>query len=239
MSRYFKNYEDKYNPFLSSKKPIVVKAKVNIDKSDIRLKVGNIKEIDSNIRKVTRDLSSKYNCIGFSSFNEINLIITNPELISKSDKADFKFQIYNRDTQSVVSLFSQEIFMKYNELNRSRHVNLVSVNVFNIFEDRIKSYLYTRQANGFNDYVSLLSSKLFSPSQVKNRKREDLLSIIEEISPSLKLVKKYIRDGFTVLNGLESEVHNLDNIRNLKDNDAKLKHNNLTLASDFIIEEDI
>lgn len=230
MSRYFKNYEDKYNPFLSSKKPIVVKAKVNIDKSDIRLKVGNIKEIDSNIRKVTRDLSSKYNCIGFSSFNEINLIITNPELISKSDKLD---------TQSVVSLFSQEIFMKYNELNRSRHVNLVSVNVFNIFEDRIKSYLYTRQANGFNDYVSLLSSKLFSPSQVKNRKREDLLSIIEEISPSLKLVKKYIRDGFTVLNGLESEVHNLDNIRNLKDNDAKLKHNNLTLASDFIIEEDI
>lgn len=237
MSRYFKNYEDKYNPFLSSKKPIVVKAKVNIDKSDIRLKVSNIKEIDAIVRKVTRDLSRKYNCIGFSSFNEINLVIVDTKTLSNNNN--------KIDTQSIVSLFSQEIFIKYNELTRNRDTRFVSVNVFNIFEDRVKSYLYTRQSSGFNDYISLLSSKLFSASQIKNKKREELLDIIEDISPSLKLIKRYIKDGYTVLNGFESEVHNINDLNNLNNSNhlnidnAKANHFAFNMTSDFVIEEDI
>ena len=237
MSRYFKNYEDKYNPFLSIKKPIVVKAKVNIDKKDVRFNVGNVKEIDSTSRKVARDLSRKYNCLAFSSFNEINLIITNPGKII-SDKNTL-------ETHNVVSLFSQEIFMRYNEISRNRNINFVSVNTFNIFEDKIKSYLYDRQSSSFNNYISFLASKLFSYSQVKNKKREELLEIIESISPSLKHMKKYIKDGFTVLNGFELEVNDINSIndiKNINNVDIIKKEsmlNQSSLSSDFIVEEDI
>lgn len=237
MSRYFKNYEDKYNPFLSIKRPIVIKAKVNVNKNDVRFNVGNVKEIDSTVRKVTRDLSRKYNCLAFSSFNEINLIITNPsKIISNKGKLE---------THNVVSLFSQEIFMRYNELSRNRDVNFVSVNTFNIFEDKIKSYLYDRQTVGFNDYISFLASKLFSYSQLKNKKKEELLDIIESISPSLKLIKKYIKNGFTVLNGFEVEVNDINNIRdinNINSNNIAIKEvgfNQTNVSSDFVIEEDI
>lgn len=237
MSRYFKKYEDKYNPFLSVKKPIVIKAKVNVNKNDIRFNVGNVKEVDSTVRKVTRDLSRKYNCLAFSSFNEINLIITNPNKIMLDRN--------KLETHNVVSLFSQEIFMRYNELSNNRNIDFVTVNTFNIFEDKIKSYLYDRQVVGFNDYVSLLSSKLFSYSQLKNKKREELLDIIESISPSLKLIKKYIKDGFTVLDGFELEVSDIDDINNLNNINNKIISkeesmlNQSNLSSDFIIEDDI
>ena len=231
MSRYFKNYEDKYNPFLSSKKPVVVKAKINIDKEDIRLNVGNVKEIDSIVRKIAKDLSRKYECIAFSSFNEIDLIIENPSKMLVKNKLE---------THNVVSLFSQEIFMRYNELNRSQKVNFVSVNTFNLFEDKVKSYLYNRQSVGFNNYVSTLSSKIFSYSQIKNKNKEELLSIIENISPSLKLIKKYIKDGFTSLNGIEIELHDIGNIN--KYNEYKVNATEtqiIRISDDSIVEEDI
>lgn len=231
MSRYFKNYEDKYNPFLSIKKPIVVKAKVNINKNNIRFNVGNVKEVDSIVRKVTRDLSRKYNCLAFSSFNEINLIITNPSKIMLDNG--------KLETHNIVSLFSQEIFIRYNELNSNREVNFVSVNTFNIFEDKIKSYLYDRQSTGFNDYISFLASKLFSYSQLKNKKKEELLDIIESISPNLKLIKKYIKNGFTVLNGFEVEVNDINNINSNNISIKETRLNQTNISSDFVIEEDI
>lgn len=135
--------------------------------------------------------------------------------------------------------------MRYNELSRNRDVNFVSVNTFNIFEDKIKSYLYDRQTVGFNDYISFLASKLFSYSQLKNKKKEELLDIIESISPSLKLIKKYIKNGFTVLNGFEVEVNDINNIRdinNINSNNIAIKEvgfNQTNVSSDFVIEEDI
>lgn len=231
MSRYFKNYEDKYNPFLSSKKPIVVKARINIDKEDIRLNVGNVKEIDSIVRKITKDLSRKYECVAFSSFNEINLIIENSSKMLVNNKLE---------SHNVVSLFSQEIFMRYNELNRSQKMNFVSVNAFNLFEDKVKSYLYNRQSVGFNNYVSILSSKIFSYSQVKNKNKEELLSIIENISPSLKLIKRYIRDGFASLNGIEIDLHDIGNIDKSKIQTAtSVEAQTITISTDSVIEEDI
>lgn len=230
MSRYFKNYEDKYNPFLSSKKPVVVKAKINIDKEDIRLNVGNVKEIDSIVRKIAKDLSRKYGCIAFSSFNEIDLIIENPSKMLVKNKLE---------THNVVSLFSQEIFMRYNELNRSQKVSFVSVNTFNLFEDKVKSYLYNRQSVGFNNYVSTLSSKIFSYSQIKNKNKEELLSIIENISPSLKLIKKYIKDGFTSLNGIEIELHDIGDIN--KYNEYKVnttEAQTIRISDDSVVEEE-
>ena len=231
MSRYFKNYEDKYNPFLSSKKPIVVKARINIDKEDIRLNVGNVKEIDSIVRKITKDLSRKYECVAFSSFNEINLIIENYSKMLVNNKLE---------SHNIVSLFSQEIFMRYNELNRNQKMNFVSVNVFNLFEDKVKSYLYNRQSVGFNNYVSILSSKIFSYSQVKNKNKEELLSIIENISPSLKLIKRYIRDGFASLNGIEIDLHDVGNIDKSKiQTTTSVETQAITISTDSVIEEDI
>lgn len=208
MSCYFKSIEDKYNPLLSYKNPVIVKAHIKLDKRDIRFNVGCIKDIDFIVRKITKDISAKYKCLAFSTFNEINIVLNNPSDLVENGKLE---------THDVVSLFSQEIFMRYNELTFSKKRSFVSVNAFNVFEDKVKSYLYSRQSIGFNNYVSTLGAKMFSYNQLKNKSREEILDIIETISPSLVSLKKYIRDGYASSNGKEIELYKIKDLNSISE----------------------
>lgn len=230
MSCYFKNVEDRYNPLLSFKRPVVIKAQIKIDKQDVKLNIGNIKEIDFIIRKITKDLSVKYKCLAFSTFNEINIILDNPSIIMDKNKLE---------THDVVSLFSQEIFMRYNELTFSKKRSFVSVNAFNIFEDKIKSYLYSRQSVGFNNYVSILGSKLFSYNQVKSKSREDVLDIIETISPNLKFLRKHIKEGYASSNGKEIALYRINDLSSLNEIADINNNTEQIIASYDSIEEDL
>lgn len=206
MSYYFKGIENKYNPLLSFKNPVVIKAYIQLDNRDIKLNAGAIKEIDFIVRKITKDISYKYKCFAFSIFNEINIVLNNPQDLALNGKLE---------SHSLVSLFSQEIFMRYNELSFGKKINFVSVNVFNIFEEKIKPYIFNRQSIGFNNYVSMLGSKLFSYNQVKNKSREEILEIIEIINPSLLSLKKYIREGYASLNGKEIDIYEITNFKDI------------------------
>lgn len=231
MSRYFRNYEDKYNPLLSFKNPVVIKARVNIDKNDIKFNVGSITEIDSIVRKVASDLSNKYNCIAFSSFNEINLIIEDPSSLSNNNKLD---------THQIVSLFSQEIFMLYNRFTHNQKTKFVSVNTFNIFKDRVNSYLYSRQSICFSNYVCLLSSKLFPKSQIINKSNEEMLAVLEDIKPSLKSIKNYIKSGFVSVNGIETNLLNINKLKSVNNKkNINKKQKDVLIYDDSVIEEDI
>ena len=229
MNCYFKKIENKYNPLLSFKRPVVIRAKIKIDAKDVRLNSGNINEIDFIVRKITRDISTEYKCLAFSTFNEINIVLNNPELLINSNKLE---------SHDIVSLFSQEIFMRYNELTFSKKRNFVSVNAFNIFEDKIKSYLYSRQSSGFNNYVSLLGAKLFSPNQVKNKNREEILDIIESIRPSMKFLKKQIKEGYMIANGQEIELCKLNSLNDIKV-DSNIKNDVHIVSLHEDIEEDL
>ena len=215
MSYYFKGIEDKYNPLLSFKNPVVIKAQIKLDNRDIRLNTGTIKEIDFVVRKITKDISLKYKCLAFSTFNEINIIINDPKQLVNNGKLE---------THNLVSLFSQEIFMRYNELSFNKRINFVSVNAFNVFEDKLKSYIYSRQSIGFNNYVSTLGSKLFSYNQVKNKSREEILDIVEKISPSLMPLKKYIKEGYASSNGSEVEIYKIKDFNNIDIVEDKIKY---------------
>lgn len=229
MSNYFKNIEDKYNPLLSFKNPVIVKAQIKLDKDDVRINSRDIRDVDFTIRKIARDISIKYNCLTFSTFNEINIVLDNPEDLKKKGKLE---------THDVVSLFSQEIFMRYNDLSFSKKRNFVSVNAFNVFEDKIKSYLYSRQSVGFNNYVALLGSKLFSYNQTINKNREEILDILETIRPSLKSVRAYLKEGYTTSNGTELSLHDIGSINDLKNINFEDKQNSFISFSEDL-EEDI
>lgn len=229
MSCYFKSIEDKYNPLLSVQKPVVVKANIQLDKNDVKFNAGDIREIDFIVRKIAKDISVKYKCVVFSTFNEINIVLNNTLFLTKRGKLE---------THNVVSLFSQEIFMRYNELTFSRKKSFVSVNAFNIFEDKIKSYLYSRQSVGFNNYVSLLGTKLFPCSQVKNKNREEILDIIETINPNLGLLKKYIKEGYASSNGIEIELYKINDLNNIQEVETSINVESI-IDSFNDVEEDI
>lgn len=229
MSHYFKGIENKYNPLLSFKNPVVIKAHIKLDNRDIKLNVGTIKEVDFIVRKITKDISAKYKCFAFSTFNEINIVLNNPHDLVPHGKLE---------THNLVSLFSQEIFMRYNELSFSKKRNFVSVNAFNIFEEKLKSYIYSRQSIGFNNYVSLLGSKLFSYNQVKNKSREEILDIIETISPSLISVKKYIKEGYASSNGKEVDIYKITDFNKINE-PATFTEKQFIINLTDDIEEDI
>lgn len=65
---------------------------------------------------------------------------------------------------------------------------------------------------GFNNYVFTLGSKLFSQNQLKNKKREEILEIINSISPSLKSMEKTIKNGYTSLEGIEIELTDVERV---------------------------
>lgn len=202
MSMQFKFIENKYNPLLSRKKPLIVKASIKVPKDELKLNISSIKDIDFISRKIAKDLSYEYNCVAFSSFNEISILI---EDFTKIEEIVGKLE-----SHSVVSLFSQEISNMYNQLSLNNQKTFVKVNTFNIHEEKIKNYFYDRQACAFNNYILLLSSKVFSITMVQNKKQDELLRIMEDMSPNLKSLRKYIKDGFTVKKGFEIEISDME-----------------------------
>lgn len=234
MGDYYKTHEDKYNPFLSLRKPVVVKVALDLNPSDFQLKTGSVEGINLAIAKIAKDISREYKCTAFAIFNEINIVIKNPQVLSNKNKLE---------SQYVAGLFAQEVFMRYNNLICSTQPVFVSANVFNLYEDKIRSYLFNRQFKGFNNYVFALGSKLFSHNQLKNKKKEEILSIINEISPSLKSIEKSIKHGYTSLEGVEIELNDVGRIakNELKITTGKTYKldniNNLTVIKDEIDED--
>jgi prophage DNA circulation protein len=136
--------------------------------------------------------------------------------------------------------------MRYNTPHINHKVKFVSVNTFNIFEDKVKSYICNRQAVCFNNYVTTLASKLFTYSQIKNNSNDELLRILENIKPSLKSIKSYIRNGALNVNGRESNISNMHD-KTFRENKLELINNpKITVKSladinkdDFIIDDDL
>lgn len=194
MKDYFQVAQNKYNPLLSDLKPIVIRIFIDTKKSNVNFNDDNPYSISNALNVFTKKFSREYQCIGIINFNEVNFIFNNADIL----KNKFK----KLETQSINSQFSQEIFYKLNtELNINGNLIYPKINVFNIFDNKIKSYVCHRQNQGFNNYLRYSISKYMKFSESYKKNKYEILEILNSIKPISKSKLEYIKNGFIYKEG--------------------------------------
>lgn len=204
MKDYFQISQNKYNPLLSESKPIVIRVYIDTKKTSLNFDDDTINGISNLLNSFTKKFSREYNCIGIVNFNEINFIFNDSSILKKKFK--------QLETQLLNTTFSQEIFYALNnEFSIHNTVIYTKINIFNIFDNKIKSYINHRQSQGFNNYLRYCSYKYLKYSDVYKKNKLELLDILKSIKPFSQYKLNYIKNGQIYKQGYLIEFSELDN----------------------------
>lgn len=203
MKDYFQTSQNKYNPLLSENKPIVVRVCINTKNSSINFDDETLGGFPDSLNMFAKKFSREYECIGLVNFNEINFIFKNSDVLKKK---------FNKlETQNLTSLLSQEIFYKLNnEFRTTGSLIYIKVNVFNIFDNKIKSYISHRQSQGFNNYLRYCTTKYLRFKDSYRKNPYELFEIIQSIRPFSSYKLHYVKNGLICKEGLPIHFANLD-----------------------------
>lgn len=200
MKNYFKILQDKYNPILSENKPLVIK--ITLDSRDRNIYYDNSCGCVDSLKRFTQKFSRDYECIGIISFNEISFIF--------DDTINLKKKVKKMDSQSLSSWFSQDVFYRLNlEFNKKGSLIYSKINVFNIFDNKKQSYIYSLTKQGCNDYVNYYSRKNFAFKEVFQKTQSEVLEMLEELNSIKFLTQDYIRNGALYKFGKSIEIKNV------------------------------
>lgn len=203
MKDYFQISQNKYNPLLSESKPVVVRINIDTKTPGLNFDDEMIGGLSDSLNSFVKKFSREYKCVGLVNFNEINFIFSNAEVLKKK---------FNKlETQFLTSIFSQEIFYKLNnECNTSTNLIYVKVNVFNIFDNKIKSYICHRQSQGYNNYLRYCTSRYMSFKDSYRKNSQELFELLKSIRPFSSYKLHYIKNGFICKEGYAVDLANLD-----------------------------
>lgn len=203
MKDYFQNSQNKYNPLLSESKPIVIR--VCIDSKNPNLNFDDITKggLSDSLSSFVKKFSREYKCIGLINFNEINFIFNN----SNSLKTKFK----KLETQSIASSLSQEIFYKLNnQCYTSNALIYTKVNVFNIFDNKVKSYINHKQTQGFNNYLRYCTSRYLKFKDSYRKSSNELFEILQSKRQFSSYKINYIKNGMMFKEGYDVNIATMD-----------------------------
>lgn len=203
MKDYFQISQNKYNPLLSELKPIVIRICIDTKVPGLNFDDEVIGGVSDTLNLFAKKFSREYECVGLVNFNEINFIFNNPEVL--------KSRFNKLETQHITSVFSQEVFYKLNnEFNISGNLVYTKVNVFNIFDNKIKSYISHKQSQGFNNYLRYCASKYLRFKDTYRKNSYELFELIKSIKPFSSYKTHYVKNGFIFKQGYAIDFADLD-----------------------------
>lgn len=223
MKDYFQISQNKYNPLLSESKPVVIRISIDTKVPGLNFDDEMIGGLPDSLNSFAKKFSREYKCVGLVNFNEVNFIFNNTDVLKKK---------FNKlETQSLTSVFSQEIFYKLNnECNVSGNLIYAKINVFNIFDNKIKSYISHRQSQGFNNYLRYCTSRYLKFKDSYKKNPCELFEILKSIRPFSSYKLHYVKNGFICKEGYIIDFANIDS-------DVKIENknkNNVSLAVQII-----
>lgn len=228
MKDYFQNSQDRYNPLLSESKPIVVR--VCIDSKNPNLNFDDIIKggLSDSLSLFVKKFSREYKCIGLINFNEINFIFNNADGLKRKFK--------KLETQNIASLLSQEIFYKLNNQCYSPNtVIYTKVNVFNIFDNKVKSYINHRQTQGFNNYLRYCTSKYLRFKDSYRKNSLELFEILQSKRQFSSYKINYIKNGMMFKEGYNVNIATMD--KDVKDLGIKKMNDVIQIVSDSGLDD--
>lgn len=223
MRDYFQISQNKYNPLLSESKPIIIRICIDTKVSGLNFDDEMVGGLPDSLNSFAKKFSREYKCVGLVNFNEINFIFNNTEVLKKK---------FNKlETQSLTSVFSQEIFYKLNnECNTYGSLIYAKINVFNIFDNKIKSYISHRQSQGYNNYLRYCTSRYLRFKDSYRKSPCELFELLKSIRPFSSYKLHYIKNGFICKEGHIIDFADLDK-------DVKIEQKTNTNLSVQIVED--
>lgn len=223
MRDYFQISQNKYNPLLSESKPIVIRVCIDTKVPGLNFDDEMVGGLPDSLNSFAKKFSREYGCIGLVNFNEINFIFNNSEILKKK---------FNKlETQSLTSVFSQEIFYKLNnECNTYGNLIYAKINVFNIFDNKLKSYISHRQSQGYNNYLRYCTSRYLRFKDSYRKSPCELFELLKSIRPFSSYKLHYIKNGFICKEGYIIDFADLDK-------DVKIEQKTNTNLSVQIVED--
>lgn len=220
MKDYFQISQNKYNPLLSESKPVVVRICVDTKTPGLNFDDMMAGGLPDSLNTFVKKFSREYKCVGLVNFNEINFIFNNTDILKRKFK--------KLETQKLTSAFSQEIFYKLNvELNTSNVLIYTKVNVFNIFDNKIKSYISHRQSQGFNNYLRYCTSRYMNFKDSYRKSSYELFEMLQIKRPFSSYKTHYVKNGLICKEGIVVDIANLDKDINEMNNLKTIKNINV------------
>lgn len=218
MKSYFQNSQNKYNPLLSEYKPVVVRIVIDSKNEGLDFDDNVVGGVSDSLNSFAKKFSKEYGCIGVVNFNEINFIFEDVKVLKRKFK--------RLETQALTSFMSQDIFYRINnELNLLNKLIYIKVNTFNIFDNKLKTYIKHRQIQGFNSYLRYYSSRYFNFSEYYGKSMYELFEKIKSVKIFSDSRINYIKNGFIYKQGCVVDISDLD--KNIKDIKKQYKNNRI------------
>lgn len=210
MRDYFQVSQNKYNPLLSETKPVVIRVCIDTKMPGLNFDDETVGGIPDGLNSFVKKFSREYKCVGLINFNEMNFIFSNTDIL--------KQKFGRLETQSLTSMFSQEIFYKLNnEINSTGNLIYAKVNVFNIFDNKMKSYISHRQNQGFNNYLRYCTARYLRFKDSYKKSPYELFEILKSRKPFSIYKANYVKKGIIFKEGFVVDFADLDkDVKSLK-----------------------
>lgn len=199
---YFQVVENKYLSRLKPNSYIAIRLDgVNICKTQnlISLKEGSFSYA---LHKTAKILSSRYECICYAGSDELNIVLTVPQVVNIFDKLE---------VQKVSSIMGQIVFEEFNKhFNRSLYKNneyvFFDARSFSIPKNKLDTYILHRQSLTHNSLTIHYAKHYLSYEQkltynTYNIKLPDLKNVLNKIMPKYKTLNDAVVYGVIYKNG--------------------------------------
>jgi hypothetical protein len=199
MFDYFKLIENKYINRLSVSNPIVIRldGKDVCGNPDVDLLDENIGGFAYALIETGKFFSRKYRCIVYVTTDEINIVVEDANILKNSYK--------KLEAQKISSLVSQEVFMEFNRHYKGDSV-LFDARSFNIYENKINSYLLHRIALGENVLINHFAKGSIPHNERANVPLKILKDKLHDLSYKFRNRSAYQTQGSAFLRGVPIEI---------------------------------
>lgn len=147
MFDYFKLIENKYINRLSVSNPVVIRldGKNTCSNPDVDILDESVGGFAYALIETGKFLSKKYKCIVYVATDEINIVVEDPNILKNYYK--------KLEAQKISSLVSQEVLIEFSKHFKGDTI-FFDARSFNIYENKINSYLLHRQSLEQNVFIN-------------------------------------------------------------------------------------
>lgn len=209
-NNYFFQLQKKYNMRISTKTPLIVRfdgRQVTKNKDISLIDRYNGSFLDS-LEKTAKFFSERYKCFCIFGSDEINFIISNPNLVildlEPSDKTTH--------SQELIALFSQYFFDYFNHFDLNKKV-FWHGKCFSIPEGKITSYIKHRS--------NIIKNVMVTYFAIRNNINDPKLGLEEKLKQCRALANYYelsdLENGILYFNGKRIDYEEFINNNNIVD----------------------